>query len=184
MHIFEHVAVDDFDDVGVIESLEVFDFAEDHVDIGGTGWVIKKVTYFLDFYDLDCCQFFSDDVLGQHYFSEPAFSQGLDYLVFSKIRLKVKILSPTDINSFFILDEGNVIILILDAVNGKEANVFVLGFPGLFAMANDLLFIQWSFEKVFEETVGRAVLDEVNFQLLGGWGFPLSLVVDFEHTEE
>ena len=35
LHIFEHVAVDDFDDVWVVECLQVLYLSEDHVDVSG-----------------------------------------------------------------------------------------------------------------------------------------------------
>ena len=40
LHVFEHVAIDDFDDVGVVECLQVLYLSEDHVDVSGAGWVI------------------------------------------------------------------------------------------------------------------------------------------------
>lgn len=46
LHIFEHVAVDDFDNIGVVEGLEVLYLTKDHVNIGSTGWVIKRVHIF------------------------------------------------------------------------------------------------------------------------------------------
>jgi hypothetical protein len=37
LHVFEHVAVDNFDDVGMVKGLEVFDFAENIVDVSSAG---------------------------------------------------------------------------------------------------------------------------------------------------
>lgn len=42
LHIFEHVTIDDFYDIWVIESFEVLYLTEYHIDVIGSAWFIKK----------------------------------------------------------------------------------------------------------------------------------------------